>query len=117
MEEDKIIDLMMKKGIKNPEFPSDKEKLKILGKIYKSKNETEQQFFKRYFTQVQVAGTAVFDGLKHLANAHVSKEYIYSVNKVIDQLNNDYDKATTEEAKEKIYYRNVEQLDRIKQES
>jgi hypothetical protein len=117
MEEDKIIDFMKKKGIKNPEFPSDKEKLKILGMIYKSKDETEQQFFKSYFTSVQAVGTAVFDGLKHLANAHVSKDYIDSVNKVIDQLNKDYDKAATEEAKEKIYFRIIEQLDRIKQES
>ncbi len=117
MEEDKIIDFLKKKGIKNPESPSDKDKLKILGMIYKSKNQTEQQFFKSYFTSVQAAGTAVFDGLKHLANAHVSKEYIDSVNKVIDQLNKDYDKAATEEAKEKIYFRIVEQLDRIKKES
>lgn len=117
MEEDKIIDFMKKKGIKNPESPSDKEKLKILGMIYKSKDETEQQFFKSYFTSVQAAGTGLLDGLKRLANAHVSNEYIDSVNKVIDQLNKDYDKADTEEAKEKVYIRIVEQLDRIKQES
>lgn len=55
MEEDIIIDFMKKKGIKNPESSSDKEKLKILGMIYKSKDEKEQQFFKSYFTTVQAA--------------------------------------------------------------
>ncbi|SEM74369.1 hypothetical protein SAMN05192533_105161 [Mesobacillus persicus] len=36
MEEEKIIDFMMKKGFKNPESLSDKEKLKNLWMIYKS---------------------------------------------------------------------------------
>lgn len=108
---------MKKKGIKNPESPTEKDNLKILGMIFKSKDETEQEFFKSYFTTVNAAGAAVFDGLKHLANANVSKEYIGSVNKVIDQLNKDYDKATTEAEKERIYNRIIEQLDRIKEES
>jgi hypothetical protein len=117
MEQDKIFEYMMKKGVKNPEEPSEKEIRKLLGMMYNSDNELEKDFFKGYFNSMSSVGKAVIDGLKSLANSHVSKEYINSINKVIDQLNKDYEQAKSEEEKEKVYYRIIEQLDRIKQES
>ncbi|MBP1949380.1 hypothetical protein [Virgibacillus litoralis] len=117
MEKNKVVEYMKQMGIKNPEKPSEKEIQKLLGMMLKSKDDVEIEFFKSYFTSMSSVGSAVIKGLKGLADAHVSKEYIDSVNKVINQLNKDYENAKSEEEKEKVYYRIIQQLDRIKQES
>lgn len=117
MEQEKIIEFMKKKGINNPLNPTDGEAMKILAMMANTQSASDDAFFKAYFQNMTQAATAVIGGLKSFANAHVSKEYIESINKVIDQLNKDYEKATSDEEKEKIYNRIQQQLDRIREES
>jgi hypothetical protein len=117
LEHKKVIDLLKTKGVKNPENPSSEDMVKIFEFFSSGRNELNKDVFKEYAKTINPSVNSVIDGLKSFANAHVSKEYIQSVNIVIEVLKKDYEKAKTEDEKNRIYSRIQEQLDRIMQES
>ena len=108
---------MKKLGINNPENPSGKEIQKLLGMMAKNANESDAQFFKSYFASMPQVASAVIDGLKSLADANVSKEYINSINEVIKTLSEDYERAESKEERAEIYDKITLLLDRIQEES
>lgn len=112
-----IIAFLKDKGVNNPENPNPDDMSKILDILSESNNEFKKDIFKEYFKTVNPSVQSVIDGIKSLAKEHVSKEYINSINKVIDQLNKEYEKAETEEEKDNIYYKIEKLLDRIKAET
>jgi hypothetical protein len=117
MEHQNVIDLLKSKGVNNPENPTSYDMAKIFGIFSSGQNDLNKDIFKNYAKTINPSIDSVIDGLKSFANAHVSKEYIQSVNIVIETLKKDYEKASIEKEKDKLYSRIQEQLDRIKQES
>lgn len=117
MEHKNVISLLKTKGVKNPENPSAEDMQKIFEIFSTGNNDFKKDVFKEYANTINPSVTSVIDGLKNFANAHVSKEYIQSVNSVIDLLKIDYEKAKTDAEKDKIFTRIQEQLNRIKNEA
>lgn len=117
MDFNETVSYLKKKGVKNPEDPSKDDMKKIFEILSNNDKEFNKDIYKEYSKTVNPSVNAVIDGMKSFASEHVSKEYILSVNKVIDQLNQDYANAKSEAEKDKIYSRIEKELNRIKQES
>ncbi|WP_174734353.1 hypothetical protein [Mesobacillus harenae] len=106
MDSNEIIGLLREEGIKDPENPTNEELLKLLQ--LHSNNQLESDLVKNYFQFFSGVIPALTDSLKSFASQHVSKEVIGSLNKRIDMLNREYEKATTPEERDRNHQEIIE---------
>ncbi|MED3576077.1 hypothetical protein [Cytobacillus praedii] len=110
MEREKLMELLIQNGIKDPENPTTKDILKLLE--LESENKLDNTLIKEYFQYVGTAVPKLFDTLQSYASQHVSKDYMKSLDKRIDTLNEAFNNAKTEEERNK----NHEEVHKIFQE-
>lgn len=99
MEPDNVVKLLIQNGINNPVNPTTEDILKLLELEFE--NKLDRALIKEYFQYNRTAVPKLFDTLRTYASQHVSKDYMKSLDKRIDTLNEAFKNATTEEERNK----------------
>lgn len=115
MNKEQVIELIKQAGVSDPENPSIKEIIKLFE--LDSNNKIDENLLNKYFQFTADVMPQAFDALKNLANQNLGKNYIDSINKRIDSLNNEYENATTKEEKEENHQKILELYKLIEKES